>query len=398
MPHLTSTLPRASASASSTVTAPEPDDRMTLLYATTRDPRGDAGERSYNASLGDGLRLGVATLRVDDAGAGVREERTLPLLSGAWDRPTARLQNLSEQAVFRTGADIDVLSKDTARFFSAIDRALSAAPDKDVFIYVHGGMNSVYRTAADAAQYRELTERNSVVVAFVWPTTEYFPNYLIDMSNARQSAAAFSHFIELLARHTHAEHINILAHSLGSRIVSLALASLGTSAKGVQRDELRDRLRLGEVYYAAADIEIKDFVSQLKHYADLPLRTTLQANRDDGILALLGAFPGSSRAGRLNVDELNDSDREALKYWANGSRLDIVDVTSERGGNLMARGHALWYERRWVSSDVLLEFMYHVPPQMRGLEASDSDGLRRWMFPSDYEKRVAAALQRLSRL
>jgi len=371
---------------------------MTLLYATTRDAHGEAGERSYDASLGDGLRLGVATLRVNDASTAVREERVLPLLSGAWDRPTARLQNLSEQAVFRPGADLEALSSDTALFFSSIDRDLSASPDKDVFIYVHGGMNSVSRTAADAAQYRELTERGSVVVAFVWPTTEYFPNYLIDMSNARQSVPAFGRFIELLARHTRAEHINILAHSAGSRIVSSALASLGTAAKGVQRDELRDRLRLGEVYYAAADVEIKDFVRQLGHYADLPLRITLQANRDDNILALVGAFPGTSRAGRLNVDELSAAERETLKYWANGSRLDIVDVTSERGGNLMARGHALWYERRWVSSDVLLEFMYHVPPQMRGLQPSDSDGLRRWVFPSDYEKRVAAALQRLRRL
>jgi esterase/lipase superfamily enzyme len=402
MLHLTSTPPvlQNSKSDESPAAASGSSDRMTLLYATTREPRGEEDARSYDGTLGDGLRLGVATLHVDEESgkARVRELQTLPLLTGSWDRPTAHLQSLSEKAVFRSGADLDVLSHDTERFFADIDHALSAGHDKDVFIYVHGGMNGVDRTAAQAAQYCELTERDSVVVAFVWPTTDYFPNYRDDVSNARQSVPAFSRFIELLARHTHAQHINILAHSAGARIVSSALASLGEAAKGAAREGLRDQLRLGEVYYAAADIEIKEFVRQLKHYADLPLRVTLQANRDDHILALLGMLPSGSRAGRLNLDELNTPELESLKHWANGSRLDIVDVTSERGGNLTARGHAFWYQRRWVSSDLLLEFMYHVPPEMRGLEPSDSDGLRRWVFPSDYEKRVAAALQRLSRL
>ena len=136
-------------------------------------------------------------------------------------------------------------------------------------------------------------------------------------------------------------------------------------------------------------------MGDLTHYADLPLRVTLQLNRDDYILALLGVLPGSSRAGHADLDELNASERASLRDWTNESRLDLVDVTSERGGNLVARGHAFWYERPWVSSDVLMEFKYHVSASARGLQQADKDGVKRWVFPSDYEQRAAAAILKL---
>jgi len=286
------------------------------------------------------------------------------------------------------------LNGETAKFFSDIDQVLSASADKDVFVYVHGANNSVYRTAAQAAQYRHLTDRGSVVVAFAWPTVDNYLNYASDLRNAQRSVPVFVRFIELLARYTSAEHINIMVHSAGARIVSGALASLGADAQP-DRASLSRNLRLGEVYYAAADIEIKSFVSELKNYADLPMRVTLQVNRNDYVLAFLGMSSGNSRAGRPNFDELSEAERASLRDWTAASRLDIVDVSSERAGDLPGGAHAFWYERRWVSSDVLLEFTYHAPPARRGLKATDTDGVQRWVFPSDYEQRSAAATARL---
>ena len=48
-----------------------------------------------------------------------------------------------------------------------------------------------------------------------------------------------------------------------------------------------------------------------------------------------------------------------------------------------------------MSSDVLLEFIYHAPPAGRGLQATSNDGLRRWVFPDDYEQRAATAAANL---
>lgn len=366
-------------------------DRMTLFYTTTRQPQGSSSSRTYGEEFAEELRLGVATLRVDEGAAIARETRALPPLSQLRERPPLELENLDEQAVLGTSADLDVLSPEAASFFAEVDDALSASADKDVFVYVHGGNNSVYRTAAQAAQYRQYTGRGSVVVAFAWPTVDNYLSYATDVRNAGRSVPAFTRLIELLGKHTKVEHINIMAHSAGVRIVSAALASIGSAA--TDREVLRRRLRLGEVYYAAADLEMKTFIRDLRDYVDLPLRVTLQANRGDPVLAILALASGNSRAGRPNFNDLNDKERVLLREWVTASRIDIVDVTSDRASG--SGGHVFWFERRWVGSDVLLEFTYHAPPAERGLQATDKDGLRQWVFPADYEQRASTAASKL---
>jgi esterase/lipase superfamily enzyme len=374
---------------------PDPHARMTLLYATTREPQGTGDWRRYGENVADELRFGAASLRVDEDAARAFERRAIRSSPKPSDRPDAHLERLVEQAVFAANADLDVLSPEMRRFFTGIDHALSLGPDKDVFVYVHGNNNGVYRTATQAARYSQSTGRNSVVFAFVWPTWDPVLNYGADVGAARRSVPAFARFIELLARHTRAEHINILSFSGGARIVSSALRALGAATPAAGHEGLRERLRLGEVYYTAADIEMREFVGDLEQYADLPLRVTLQLNRHDYILALLGAIPGTSRAGHANLDELNAAQRASLRDWANNSRLDLVDVASESWANIMSRGHAFWYDRPWVSTDVLMQFRYHASPGARGLEQAYADGVKRWVFPSDYEQRAATALAKL---
>ena len=374
--------------ASPTLQASGSGDRMTLFYATTRRALGSADSRHYDETFANELRLGVATLGVDQAAVTARETRALASPPSAQSQPMLRLETLDERTTLDAGADLDALFPEAADFFSEIDRAIAASADKDVFVYVHGGNNGVYRTAAQAAQYRQLSGRGSVVVAFVWPTVDNYVSYAADVRNAKRSVAAFARLVELLAKHTRAEHLNILAHSAGVRVVSAALASIG-SVPG-DRESLRRRLRLGEIYYAAADLEMKPFVGELRAYVDLPLRITVQANRDDLVLAYLAFHSGNARAGRPNFNELNEAERKLLREWVATSRLDIVDVTSDRAGDLPPGGHAFWFERRWVSSDVLLEFTYHAPPAARGLQATNKDGMTRWVFPADYEQRAAA--------
>jgi len=346
--------------------APDAHQRITLLYATTPHALGTSDWFRFGKSDADELHFGAASLRIDEDAARAFERRAARSVPKPSDRPDAQLEKLIEQAVFAGDADLDALSPEMRRYFAGIDYALAASRDKDVFVYVHGNNCGVYSTATQAARYSQSTGRNSVVIAFVWPTWDKVLNYGADVGAARRSVPAFGRFIELLARHTRAEHINILSFSGGARIVSSALSSLGASTPAAGRPALRERLRLGEVYYSSADIELREFVGDLAQYTDLPLRVTLQLNRHDYVLALLGAVPGTSRAGHANLDELNAAQRASLREWVNGSRLDLVDVASESWGNVMARGHSFWYERPWVSSDVLMQFRYHASPGARG--------------------------------
>ena len=369
-------------------------DHLGLLYATNRLPLDAPAARRYAEIAGDDLRLGVATLRVVDENTTTGDLHSLPVLTRPRDRRELHLENLDERAVVGVHANLDQLSPEAAAFFADVNRALAASSDKDLFVYVHGAYNNVYRTVAQAAQYRQFTGRDSVVLAFAWPTVDNYLSYSTDVRSARGSVPAFIRLLELLARHTKAEHINILAHSAGAQITSAALAALGNETTSRAREDLRKRLRLGEVYYAAADIGLKAFVQDLRRYVDLPLRVTLQLTPGDLMLAMAAFSAGTSRAGRPNLNELGADERRWLRDQVAESRLDIIDVTSEHVIGLPSGAHAFWYERPWVSDDVLLEFLYHAPPEARGLqERVCKFDLRCWTFPSDYEQRMTKLIE-----
>ena len=53
------------------------------------------------------------------------------------------------------------------------------------------------------------------------------------------------------------------------------------------------------------------------------------------------------------------------------------------------RSHIFWYEDPRVSSDVLLKMLFHLDPQLRGLQRNQTaDNLEFWTFPKDYEERL----------
>ncbi len=147
-----------------------------------------------------------------------------------------------------------------------VNDVLARSVDKDIMVYVHGANSSIYRAAAQAAQYRHFTGRNSMVISFLWPSAENLLAYGTDVRHAKKSAPAFVRLITLLNEHTAAENINILAYSAGTQIVSPGLAILGREKKG----EKRRQLRLGEVYFAGADIAVDTFVEHLQTYRTSP--------------------------------------------------------------------------------------------------------------------------------
>lgn len=118
------------------------------------------------------------------------------------------------------------IPKEIEPLAAAVNDILARSVDKDIMVYVHGANSSIYRAMAQAAQYRHFTGRNSMVIAFLWPSAENLLFYGTDVRHTQKSAPAFMHLITLLNEYTTAENINILAYSAGSQIVSPGLAIL----------------------------------------------------------------------------------------------------------------------------------------------------------------------------
>jgi len=368
----------------------ETTNRVQVFYATNRSPLGPRDARVYTILPSQTLYLGAAVVRIGPREKTWESLYALSTTSSTASRPELKLDSLDELAAIRSGEEADLASPEARRFFDALNAALARSLNKDLTIYVHGSNSNVNLAAAQAAQYRHFTGRKSVVLVFAWPSAGSGLRYFTDVQNARLSVPVFTRLIELLARHTAAEHINVLAYSAGAQIVSPGLASLRKQGQGGTDKSLR----LGEVYLAAPDIAFRTFVVQLPLYIDLTRRITVSVNLNDAALGLSKLVHGVSRLGRPDPSELSEQDSRWLIDAAARLNFDVISVKPDVIPGLGSGSHSFWYNHAWVSSDVLIKLLYHIPPAARGLNRHWTEQrFPYWTFPSDYDRRVVEVMR-----
>lgn len=372
----------------------EKSSEIQVFYATNRLPLGPAHARHYTILPGDDLSLGIATLNI---GGGLKTWDWLYRMSTTADdgeeRPQLILDSMQELAVVDGNLAAPLDSPEGDAFFQQINDALDKSADKDLTIYVHGANTSVERAAGQAAQYRHFTGRNSVVLFFAWPSAENFLRFATDVANARRTEPQFARLLELLSKHTKAKALNVLAYSAGAMVASPGLARLDQLPKG----EEHPVVRLGEVYQAAPDANFREFASDLQRYVPLARRVTFSANMADSVLVISRMHQRSgSRAGRPDPTELSPADSQWLINASKTLNFDVLQIKPANIPGMARRAHNFWFGHPWVSSDVIIKFWFHAPPNARGLEGNTSvQNLQYWTFPPDYEKRMVNAVTTL---
>ncbi|MCD0505116.1 alpha/beta hydrolase [Bordetella petrii] len=367
---------------------------ISVFYATNRAVLIEARHPVYTIFPSDTLRLGNARVRIGDGQLDWEQIQALSTSETLRGRPILSLESLEEMAAFdiNDGGPPDARSR---ALFSDINRALAASPQKDLTLYVHGFNNAVWRGTAQAAQLQHFTGRQAVVMAYLWPSAASLLSYATDVRTARASVPAFTRLMSTLLAHTDAEHINILAFSAGARIASEGLATLVRPRGGESPGDVRARVRLGEVYFAAPDEDVDRFVADLAAYIPYARRVSLSANMNDRALRLAARHQGVTRAGRPRRDSLGPEQWQFVTTAARHLNLDLIRIDASDIPGLSRRSHSFWYENSWVSSDVLMQFLWHKAPGERGLESHDTpEGLRFWAFPPDYVQRIENLLLR----
>ena len=364
-----------------------------VFYATNRAALIEKPEPIHLTLPADTLRMGVAHVRVGDESLGWETLHRLSTSADPDERPVVELKRLEQLAALRADQRVQD-SSDAKAFFARVNRALAASPNSELLVYVHGSNNTVPRASAQASQFRHFTGRRMVVLVFMWPSAGSLLRYLTDVANAAATVDDFARLIELLAEHTQASMIDVLAYSAGAQVTSPALARLATPRPGESRDELRQRLRLGQIYYAAPDIDTRRFVDELKAYVDLTDRVSLSANLNDSVLRFAAMVARASRAGRPDVSELSAEQTAFLIDASNEFRFDVINVDPNDIPNLPVGSHAFWYDDPWVSGDLLVQFLLNAAPDQRGLDAqATGSGKRYWGFPADYDRRVVGIIR-----
>ncbi|WP_273600754.1 alpha/beta hydrolase [Roseateles albus] len=360
-----------------------------VLYVTNRGAVIEKPEPIHSILPSERLRMGVAHVRIGDEYLDWETLHRLSTSDDADERPLVQLESLEQMASLDAKQSFSD-SPSTQAFFALLNKTLAASESQELVIYVHGSNNTIPRGAAQAAQLRHFTGRRMVVLSFLWPSAGSILKYFTDVGNAKASVEPFVRLLELLAEHSKASGINVLAYSAGAQIVSPALAQLGQSARpGETREQLRQRLRLNHIYFAAADIDTRRFVDELKLYVDLVGRVSNAGNLNDSALRFSALVNRASRIGRLDRSDL---DAEQTGFLIDASRqydFDLIKVDPQSIPKLPQRSHAFWYEDPWVSSDLLGLLLLNAEPQRRGLEVQHADrGARYWTFPPDFDLRV----------
>jgi esterase/lipase superfamily enzyme len=366
-----------------------PDQRIAMFYATNRRPSGPPGNRTYAVVPDDRLHAGVVTVRIGDEGTTWDTIYAWSTGSGADRRPFLNLENLDEHATIERDQP---LSPEARAWLAGINEALERSPDRDLTIYVHGANTTVERAAGQAAQLQHFTGRNAVVILFAWPTAENFLRYSRDMVTAQGAAPHLARLIELLSEHTTAQGIDVFTYSAGGTVGSSALALVGRHAgqPGAHAP------RLGEVYHAAPDADLRDFVNDLRDYAGRARRVTVSANLNDTALRLSQVVNRASRAGRPDIAEIGPEATSWLLQATGESGLELLRIRPENIPGLSSRSHTFWYDDPWISSDVLITLLYHLRPDERGLAAGASPtGNRYWTFTPDYPEQLSNLMARL---
>lgn len=289
--------------------------------------------------------------------------------------------------------DLTRRSSRDEQFFQLVNETLVKSFDKDITVYVHGANSSFYRATAMGASFFHFTGHNSIILTFSWPSAESLFRYKIDVMHARKTIPAFASLLEILATHTKARNINIIAYSAGAQVVAPGLAYLHDLYPALSSKELKEKFRIGEIYFAAPDTAFLPFVERYLKFRDIVVRTTISLNQNDRILLLAAMHNGVSSLGRPDISELSDDEKAILLDAVSAPDLDVIDVGASKALNI-GKGHDYWYNNTWVSTDLLLLLFFNASPEERGLvESSEQSDEVLYYFPDNYAEIISSLIQ-----
>ncbi len=179
-------------------------------------------------------------------------------------------------------------------FVGQLNATLQMSAGRNAFIFVHGYNVKFKDAARRTAQIHHDLKFDGAPVFFSWPSQGQITltSYTHDETNAKWSYNYFKEFLIRTATESDAENIYLVAHSMGTRVLSNAVAAVMN-----ERPDLKKRFK--EIILAAPDIDADIFKRDLApRLLEASLNTTLYAASDDRALKTSREVHGGyARAG-----------------------------------------------------------------------------------------------------
>jgi esterase/lipase superfamily enzyme len=185
---------------------------------------------------------------------------------------------------FQLASVVPTESRDA--FYEDLRTAVGAADGREMFVFVHGFHNTFEDAAFRTEQMAHDTEFPGPPVFFSWPSQGTLLDYLTDAENVDTSILHLQDFLRELHDRSGAQRIHLIAHSMGSRALSNAVAEF--------EGAYRSSGRFGELVFAAPDIKADRMTQLAGRFLPTVERVTLYASRHDSALVLSRALQGQS--------------------------------------------------------------------------------------------------------
>jgi esterase/lipase superfamily enzyme len=256
-----------------------------------------------------------------------------------------RLQLQPDPTRHFTLKSVDPLTLDEAR--AEMVARLADTSSKALLVYVHGYNMSFAEAAMRTAQLAHDLDFPGLPFFFSWPSLGQVTGYLRDTESAQLSEDAFDQVLDDLSRLRAAE-IYIIAHSMGSRLVSQALRS--------RVDKGKSTAGLRELLLAAPDINADLFRKTIapRLQAMQGTQTTVYASSSDLALMASKAVHGYRRVG--------ETAGGVFVYPG----FDTVDASAASLA-MRAFGHSYLTDSAAVLKDIKSLLRLRLPAKARGL-------------------------------
>lgn len=290
-----------------------------VLYGTDRERR-NANPPMYGPERGSTLQYGLAQVSIP------REHKMGSLEEPSWLR-LEFTEDPSKHVVL-----LSATPQSRQEFIASLD-SLAREGEKETgrreaLLFVHGYNVSFEDAVRRTAQISYDLGFVGAPAAFSWPSKASYVAYPKDETEAEWAIPHFAEFIDHIVRDGRIDKLHIIAHSMGTRILCRALAS-------ISRETLK---QIRTVSLAAPDIDADVFVRDIAPmFASGTALTTLYASSNDTALRASKAFHGSRRAG------------DATGGIVIASGVDTIDA-SDVDTSLI--GHSYYGDRRSIIADL----------------------------------------------
>ena len=316
-----------------------------VFYATDRAAVA-GGSFGGDASDNDQLQFGRAVISIPESHRRGELERPWRVFSVSLPEDARR-----HIAIASRGP----LDKDA--FFRGLTGAIDEAPESGAFVFVHGFNVSFDDAILRTGQLAWDMKFRGPAVTYSWPSAGITSRYVSDLDMADWTAPHLASFLRDLRKQTGARTIHLVAHSMGSRVLTMALDRLALVDPATVA-------HFQEVVLAAPDINnrvLLQLSAAVKAEAD---RVTIYAsNRDRALKASAFLRRSQGRAG---------SDASAMKL-AKG--YDIIDATRAKSSLL---GHSYFAEDTVLLNDLALLLRQRLGPDQRSITLEQAGPI--WVF------------------